>query len=104
MKNNQDYQSPVSLPPVTVSCKDPLLEIILTREAPLIFPLARMWVPALNTSTFDQEWHSPVCNVGMRCLHSVFDLLIELLDLLPHHLKIESGLLKVGLLAPGSSP
>ena len=45
-------QSPVSLPPFTVSCKNPLFEIIFTRKAPLILSLARMWVPIRNTSIF----------------------------------------------------
>ena len=88
-------QSPVSLPPFTVSCKNPLFEIIFTRKAPLILSLARMWVPIRNTSIFWIELIQtnecrngtiPVCNVGVRCLHSVSDLLIKLLDLLPNHL------------------
>lgn len=69
-------QSPVSLPPFTVSCKNPLFEIIFTRKAPLILSLARMWVPIRNTSIcldrIDsdervQEWH----NTSLQCWREV---------------------------------
>ena len=37
--------TPVALPPITVSCKNPLLEIMITGETPLVFSITRMRVP-----------------------------------------------------------
>ena len=90
--------TPVALPPITVSCKNPLLEIIITGETPLVFSITRMRVPTHRFISFictsfwlwwwELKWHSPVWNVCMGCLHCVSDLLIKLLNLLPHNLEM----------------
>ena len=92
--NNHLYPSPQSLSAVRTHClrsssPEKLHSFFLS---PGCGYLHWKHQPFFRTLSEIQKWHSPVCNVGMRCLYSVSDLLIKLLDLLPHHLEIRSGL------------
>ena len=77
--------TPVALPPITVSCKNPLLEIIITGETPLVFSITRMRVPThrlrfisfIYVPAFGQNYNwvvmvgTKMTLTSLKCLHGV---------------------------------